>query len=190
MVDAFQQLGYIRLPIDPSELLDAHGIQTIPYQIAFNPSVSLDDLMTLCSCPSGISFTISANGNDSRYIACNLKKTQEEFVLPNCMKWDTPCEAISETASLPKSKRISGRNTLSRPKYSSKNSVSRPSREISQRFGTSLECASNILNQHANWLRHRHDDEALDASILELYARGLLLERRDEKQADPAQILQ
>ena len=62
--------------------------------------------------------------------------------------------------------------------------------EMSQRFGTSLECASNILNQHANWLRHRHDDEALDASILELYARGLLLERRDEKQADPAQILQ
>ena len=95
------------------------------------------------------------------------------------MKWDTPCEAISETASLPKSKQVLieelGLTTIE---------------EISQRFGTSLECASNILNQHANWLRHRHDDEALDASILELYARGLLLERRDEKQADPAQILQ
>lgn len=38
VVNAFRQLGYIRLPVDPSELLDAHGIQTIPYQIAFNPS--------------------------------------------------------------------------------------------------------------------------------------------------------
>ena len=62
--------------------------------------------------------------------------------------------------------------------------------EISQRFGTSLYCASFIMNQHAFWLRHRHVDEALDASILEFYARGLLLERRDEKQADLAQILQ
>lgn len=75
VVDAFRQLGYIRLPVEPSELLEAHGIQTLAYQIAYDPSTSLDDLMMLCKCPSGISFTIAANGRDFRFIGCNLQES-------------------------------------------------------------------------------------------------------------------
>ena len=182
MVDAFQQLGYIRLPIDSSELLDAHGIQTIPYQIAFNPSVSLDDLMTLCSCPSGISFTISANGNDSRYIACNLQENSGRIRFTKLHEMGHTMRGHLRDSELAEIEANFWAKYAIAPQVLIE--------ELAQRFGTSLECASNILNQHANWLRHRHDDEALDASILELYARGLLLERRDEKQADPAQILQ
>lgn len=190
MVDAFQQLGYIRLPIDPSELLDAHGIQTIPYQIAFNPSVSLDDLMTLCSCPSGISFTTSANGNDSRYIACNLQENSGRIRFTKLHEMGHTMRGHLRDSELAEIEANFWAKYAIAPQVLIEELGLTTIEEISQRFGTSLECASNILNQHANWLRHRHDDEALDASILELYARGLLLERRDEKQADPAQILQ
>lgn len=150
VVNAFQQLGYIRLPVEPSELFEAHGIQTLAYQIAYDSSTSLDDLMMLCKCPSG-------HLQDSVLAEIEANLWAKYAIAPQVL--------IQEL----------GLTTAE---------------EISQRFGTSLECASNILNQHTNWLRHRHDDEAIDASILDLYARGLLLERRDEKQLKPARILQ
>lgn len=168
MVDAFQQLGYIRLPIDPSELLDAHGIQTIPYQIAFNPSVSLDDLMTLCSCPSGISFTISANGNDSRYIACNLQENSGRIRFTKLHEMGHTMRGHLRDSELAEIEANFWAKYAIAPQVLIEELGLTTIEEISQRFGTSLECASNILNQHANWLRHRHDDEALDASILEL----------------------
>lgn len=61
VVNAFQQLGYIRLSVEPSELFEAHGIQTLAYQIAYDSSASFDDLMMLCKCPSGISFTLTTD---------------------------------------------------------------------------------------------------------------------------------
>lgn len=190
VVDAFRQLGYIRLPVEPSELLEAHGIQTLAYQIAYDPSTSLDDLMMLCKCPSGISFTIAANGRDFRFIGCNLQES------PGRVRFTK----LHEAGHLLRGHLQDSELAEIEANFWAKYAIAPPvlieelglttAEEISQRFGTSLECASNILNQHANWLRHRHDDEAIDASILELYARGLLLEGRDEKQTEPAQILQ
>ena len=190
VVNAFQQLGYIRLPVEPSELFEAHGIQTLAYQIAYDSSTSLDDLMMLCKCPSGISFTLTTNEHDCRFIACNLQEAPGRVRFTKLHEAGHLLRGHLQDSVLAEIEANLWAKYAIAPQVLIQELGLTTAEEISQRFGTSLECASNILNQHTNWLRHRHDDEAIDASILDLYARGLLLERRDEKQLKPARILQ
>lgn len=190
VVNAFRQLGYIRLPVEPSELFEAHGIQTLAYQIAYDSSASLDDLMMLCRCPSGISFTLTTDEHDYRFIACNLQEAPGRVRFTKLHEAGHLLRGHLRDSELAEIEANFWAKYAIAPQVLIEELGLTTAEEISQHFGTSLECASNILSQHANWLRHRHDDEAIDASILELYARGLLLEGRDEKQPKPAQILQ
>jgi len=189
VVDAFRQLGYIRLPVEPSELLEAHGIQTLAYQSAYD-SLSLDGLMALCKSPSGISFTLTANGCDLRFVACNLQES------PGRVRFTK----LHEAGHLLRGHLQDSELAEVEANFWAKYAIAPPVlveeldlttvEEIVQQFGTSAECATYILQQHSNWLRHRQDDKAIDDSILELYRRGLLLEQREEETAGLTKIAQ
>ncbi len=188
-MNAFQQLGYIRLPVEPSELLETHGIQTLAYQSAYD-SLSVDGLMALCKSPSGISFTLTVNGHDFRFVACNLQEP------PGRVRFTK----LHEAGHLLRGHLQDSELAEIEANFWAKYAIAPPvlveelglttAEEIVRQFGTSAQCASNILQQHSNWLRHRQEDKAIDNSILELYRRGLLLKQREEEPANLAQIAQ
>lgn len=185
VADAFQKLGYIRLPVDPSELMDAHGIQLLPYQ-----TVYLEDLATLRRCPSGLSFTLTENGRNLCFVACNLQEN------PGRVRFTK----LHETGHLLLEHFQDSELAETGANFFAKYAIAPPVlveelglttvEEIAQHFGTSMECAANALKQHSNWLRHRRDDREIDDSILELYKRGLLLKQREEEPVDLIQIMQ
>ncbi|OZG57313.1 hypothetical protein BTIS_1407 [Bifidobacterium tissieri] len=53
VVKAYRQLGFIRIPVDPLELLASDGIQAVPYSIGLNIR-NLNDFLTLSACPCGM----------------------------------------------------------------------------------------------------------------------------------------
>lgn len=180
VVNTFQKLGYIKLPIDPSELMEAHGIQSLAYQVAYD-SNSVNSLPKLCKFPSGISFIITEKEHAARFIACNLQE------LPGRVRFTKLHELghvirghlqDSETAEIEAN--FFARYAIAPPVLVEKLGLTTVE-EIAQQFGTSIECASHVSTQHTNWLRHRQDDKAIDDSILELYMRGLLLEGREKE---------
>lgn len=71
MVSAFRKLGFIRIPVDPVELMGACGIHAIPYLSAFDQG-ELMNLTLLTDCPSGVSFALrEEDGTETRYAAYN-----------------------------------------------------------------------------------------------------------------------
>ena len=181
VVNTFQKLGYIKLPIDPSELLEAHGIQSLAYQVAYD-SNSVNSLPKLCKYPSGISFIITENEHTTRFIACNLQEPPGRVRFTKLHELGHVIRGHlqdSETAEIEAN--FFARYAIAPPVLVEKLGLTTVE-EIAQRFGTSMECASYVFKQYTNWLRHQQDDKEIDDSILELYMRGLLLERKEKKQ--------
>ncbi len=187
MVNAFQKLGYIRLPVEPSELMETYGIQALAYQSVYDSS-SLDDLMELCRCPSGLSFTVTENGHDLRYVACNLQETPGRVRFTKLHEIDHLLRGHLQDSELAEiDANLWAKYAIAPPVIIEELGITTAD-EVAQRFGTSMECASNVLSQHSNWLWHRQNDKDIDASILALYKRGLLLEQREEETANPMQL--
>lgn len=188
VVSAFKKLGYIKIPVDPSELFEAHGIQSLAYQSIYDSS-SLRDLVMLCRCPSGFSFTLTTRGGCQRFVACNLQES------PGRVRFTKLHEAGhllrghvqgSETAEIEAN--FWAKYSIAPPVLVETLGLSSVE-ETARRFGISTECASHIMSQHSNWLRHRQDDKDIDDAILELYHNGLLLERRNDEQTELTQIM-
>lgn len=190
VADAFQKLGYIRLPVDPSELMDAHGIQLLPYQTVYNAAASLEDLATLCRCPNGLSFTLTENGRNLRFVACNLQENPGRVRFTKLHETGhLLLEHFQDSELAETGANLWAKYAIAPPVLVKELGLT-TAEEVAQHFGTSMECAANALKQHSNWLRHRRDDREIDDSILELYKRGLLLEQREEEPVDLMQIMQ
>lgn len=181
MVDAFQQLGYIKLPVDPSQLMEAHGIQTLPYQIAYNPSKSWEDMATLCRCPSGLSFVLSADGQDLRFAACNLQEHPGRVRFTKLHETGHLLRGHLRDSELAEIEANLWAKYAIAPSVLIEELNITTVEEVAQCFGTSKRCAANILKLHLNWQRHRHENQEFDDKILELYWRGKLLEQKGEE---------
>ncbi len=180
VVAAFQKLGYIKLPVEPSELMEAHGIQSLAYQAAYD-SNSVNSLPQLCKCPSGLSFIITENGHNVRFIACNLQEPSGRVRFTKLHELGHVLRGHLQDSELAEIEaNFFARYAIAPPVLVEKLGLT-TSEEIAQHFGTSMECASYASKQHANWLRHQQDDKELDDSILELYMRGLLSERKEKE---------
>ena len=180
VVETFSKLGYIRLPVNPSELFETFGIQCIAFQSAYDSS-TIDGLSGLLLCPSGLSFTISNNGNDCQYVACNLQESSGRVRFTKLHEMGHTVRnhlQDSETAEIEAN--FWAKYAIAPPVLVEELGVT-TQEEVVKYFGTSMECASNILKYHDNWRRYRKNDRLIDDEILNLYRRGLLLNRKDKK---------
>lgn len=180
MVSAFRKLGFIRIPVDPVELMGACGIHAIPYLSAFDQG-ELMNLTLLTDCPSGVSFALrEEDGTETRYAAYNnfesSGRTRFTAMHEFCHCFFNHRES-SEVAE-----RIADFGpgyALAPPvliDYLRLTTVS----EVAERFGVSQQCAFVALATHRNWLRHRNADAPLDNEILRLYRKGQWIEQSDQ----------
>ncbi|NMM98695.1 ImmA/IrrE family metallo-endopeptidase [Bifidobacterium olomucense] len=180
VASAFKQLGFIRVPIDPVELMASAGIQVMPYSIAFD-TTNFDDIVMLSGCPSGISFTLQGTNGETRLAAYNNYEPHGRN------RFTTAHEAghcfLGHKCDSPLAERQANfwaRYAIAPPALIHHMGLQSGS-EVAEHFGLSNECASNAFDAYLKWLRHRSENEDIDGSILELYMKGLLIEERDNK---------
>lgn len=179
VVETFSKLGYIRLPVNPSELFETFGIQCLAFQAVYDSS-TVEGFSNLLFCPSGLSFTISKDNHINKYIACNLQESPGRVRFTKLHEMGHTVRnhlQDSETAEIEAN--FWAKYAIAPPALVEELGVTTPE-EIAKYFGTSMECASNILKYHENWRRYGKNDRTIDDEILNLYRRGLLLERKDK----------
>lgn len=179
IVSAFQRLGFIRLPIDPVELMSANGIHPIPYLNAFDPW-DLTQFMMTNDCPSGISFPLQTpDGSETWYAAYNNYEStgRTRFTAAHecchCLFHHRETSSVAERVS-----DFGGGYMLVPPVLIHELGLSTV-QEIAEQFAVSQDCAMRAFTAYRNWLHHRDTDKAIDDEILTLYAKGLWLEAQD-----------
>ncbi|TPF77728.1 hypothetical protein BW12_09185 [Bifidobacterium sp. UTCIF-3] len=184
---AFGQLGFIRIPVDPVELMASAGIQVMPYSVGLDVS-NLDDLLMLSGCPSGISFTLQEADGDIRLVFYNNYESDGRNRFTNaheaahCFlghKGDSP---LAE-----KQANYWGRYSIAPPAIINCLGLSSGD-EVAERFGLSAECGGYAFKAYLGWLHHRAENKPIDDAILDLYRRGLLLENREGTQGLEAAV--
>lgn len=180
VVDTFEKLGYIRVPVNPSELFETYSIQALSYQSVYDAS-TVEGFSRLVFCPSGLSFTMSQDGIDYRYIACNLQESSGRVRFTKLHEMGhTVRKHLQDSETAEKEANYWAKYAIAPPVLVEELGAT-TKEEVAQYFGTSLECATYVLMQHENWLRHRRSDKKIDDKIFDLYQRGLLLEKKERE---------
>lgn len=190
VVRAFQQLGFIRIPVDPIELMASAGIQVLPYSTALT-MCDLNDLVMLSTCPSGISFTLQDfSGEKKRFVGYNNYESTGRGRFTNAHE-SAHCflghREDSETAE--RQANFWARYAIAPPVIIHQLGL-QSGEEVAEQFGLSNECASYAFNAYEKWLPHRANDKDIDESIVELYTKGLLLEQRESEHANELEQLE
>lgn len=181
VVRAFSHLGFIRIPVDPVELMESAGIRVIPYSEGIDMWDQAKRTMS-GGCPSGISFTLHKPDGTTERFACynnyepaTRNRFTESHEAGHCFLGH---KADSRTAE--REANFWARYAIAPPVLIHRLQLS-SGEEVAKEFGLSQECAGYAYDFYLKWLRHRKADKAIDDAILRLYDKGLML---DDPKAD------
>nr|WP_258185445.1 ImmA/IrrE family metallo-endopeptidase [Bifidobacterium sp. UTCIF-39] len=189
VVKAYRQLGFIRIPVDPLELLASDGIQAIPYSIGLN-IWNLNDLMTLSACPSGMSIALEGRKNTTKLAFYNDYESQGRIRFTvaheaaHCFLGHKEDSELAERQA-----NLWARYAIAPPALIYCKGL-RSAAEVADQFGLSNECAGYAFNAYMKWQNHRINDKQIDDSIIDLYMQGLLLGERAKGRTSEERCLQ